>query len=42
MNGQSKITLVVITVAIAAVFKAITILVTTEAEAKKWKIAREE
>ena len=42
MNGQSKITLVVLTVAIAAVFIASTVLVTTEAEAKKWKIAREE
>jgi hypothetical protein len=42
MNGQSKTTLVVLAVAIAAVFIASTVLVTTEAEAKKRKVVREE
>jgi hypothetical protein len=35
MNGQSKTTFVVLAVAIAAVFMASALLVTTEAEAKK-------
>jgi hypothetical protein len=42
MNGQSKTTLVVLAVAIAAVFIASTVLVATEAEAKKRKVVREE
>ena len=42
MTGQSKITFVVLAVAIAAVFIASTVLITTEADAKKRKLAREE
>ena len=40
MNSQSKTTFVVLAVAVAAVFIASTVLVTTEAEAKK-KIRRQ-
>ena len=42
MTGQSKITFVVLAVAIAAVFIASTVLIATEADAKKRKLAREE